>query len=146
MTLAGALALFRESGVDALPVVDALGRVLGLLTEREIAGALAHGASAAGLRADDVMDREIATVHRADEVRHVLPLMGLLAAGRLPVVDDRDRFCGMLALEDILCRVLAGGDLPPAEVVTTFCQVTRRGRRPFAAVPRARRTRLGRSA
>jgi CBS domain-containing protein len=145
-TLAGALALFREHGVDALPVVDALGRVLGVLSEREIAAALAVGPAAARLRADDVMDREVATCHPSDDVRHVLPLMALLSAARLPVVDDRDRLWGMLQIEDVLCGAAAGADLPARDVVAAFYQATRR-RRP-AAVPRTRRKlpSLGRSA
>ena len=147
-TVAGALLLFREHGVDALPVVDALGRVLGVLSEREIAGALAVGRAAGGLRADDVMDREVATCHPSDDVRQVLPLMALLSAARLPVVDDRDRLWGMLEIEDVLCGAAAGADLPARDVVAAFCQVTRRRRPRPTPLPRARRTTpsMGRSA
>lgn len=146
-TLAGAVALFREHGVDALPVVDGLGRVLGVLSEREIAGALAVGPSAAGLRAVDVMDREVATCHPSDDIRHVLPLMELLCAERIPVVDERDRLWGMLGIEDVVCGAAAGADLPARDVVAAFCRVTRPTLHRPIALFRGRRTpRLGRSA
>jgi CBS domain-containing protein len=141
-TLAEAAALLHQHGADALPVVDALGRVLGMISEHDLARGLDPGGRAAGRRVGDVMDQDLATCHPSDEVRHVLPLMGLLSTGRLPVVDDRDRLWGVLEIEDVLCRSLAGGDardLPAAEVLDTFCRITRRDRLRLAAAtaPRA---------
>jgi CBS domain-containing protein len=130
-TLAEAAALLRDCGADALPVVDAFGRVLGMISEQELARGLDPGGRDCTRRAGDVMDRELATCHPSDELRQVLPLMGLLSAGRLPVVDERDRLWGMLEIEDVLCRTLAGGDarnLPAADVLETFCRITRRER------------------
>jgi len=136
-TLAEAATLLRDHGADALPVVDGLGRVLGMLSERDLARGLDPGGRGAVRCVGDVMDRELATCHPGDEVRHVLPLMGLLSAGRLPVVDEHDRLWGVLAIEDLLCRALAGGDardLPAVEVLDVFCRITLRERPRLAAV------------
>ncbi len=146
-TVAEAAALLRDDGADALPVVDARAHVLGIVSERDLARVLGRGGAWADRSVADVMDRELATCHPWDEVRHVLPLMGLLSTGRLPVVDARDRLWGVLRIEDVLCRALSGetGDLSPGEALDVFCRITR-GERPRPAAVLASRTPLGRSA
>jgi CBS domain-containing protein len=133
-----AAALLRQVGADALPVVDARGRVLGMLSELDLARGLERKVARC---VGDAMDRELATCHPWDEIRHVLPLMGLLSAGRLPVVDERDHLWGVLEIEDVLCRSLVSAsarDLPAPDVLDAFCRITRRDRPRLAGVPAPR--------
>jgi len=146
-TMAEAVALLREHGTDALPVVDARAHVLGIVSERDLARGLGRPGAWADRSVADVMDRDLATCHPWEEVRHVLPLMGLLSAGRLPVVDVHDRLWGVLRIEDVLCRALSGGtrNLPAGELLDVFCRISR-GERPRPAAVLVSRTPLGRSA
>jgi CBS domain-containing protein len=140
-TVADAAALLLEHEVDSLPVLDRRDRVIGMASDRDLASAVGHHASAAKLPVESFMDRNIATCHPVDDVRQVLPLMALLEATRIPVVDELDRLWGVLSIADVLAAALLPGGipgLPAAEVIASFYRITRRPPADLWATVRAR--------
>src|SRR6185436_11839880 len=92
-----------EAGCGALPVVDESGRVVGVVTDRDLCMALAL----TGQRADDLPVRSLLrpTLHTCrltDEVRDALRTMRLQKIRRLPVVDGAGVLQGMLSLADLV--------------------------------------------
>jgi CBS domain-containing protein len=109
-SLADCLRLIQRSGVgDSVLVVDADGRLAGVLTERDVFGHLTGGpGDGAGL------DRPVETLMNADPHRlrldqTVRDAMELMQTGRyrnIPLVDEDRRAVGVVRQQDIL-RYLA---------------------------------------
>lgn len=88
------LGMFRH-----LPVVDERGRLVGILSDRDILRTLAR--PKATLVAE-VMTREVVTV-RPEQAAHVAAkLMVDRTIGALPVVNDEGKMIGLLTLTDFL--------------------------------------------
>ncbi|MCA8973745.1 MAG: CBS domain-containing protein [Planctomycetes bacterium] len=91
-----------EHDCGALPVVDADGRVGAVITDRDICMAAGMSGSAlAELRVADSMSRQLVTCRGDDEVYTALKAMAEHQLHRLPVVDEHDRLCGILSLNDL---------------------------------------------
>lgn len=60
-----------------------------------------------GLRAHEMMTRNVITVHRGDSVSLAARLMAECNCGVLPVVDGQDRMIGMITDRDIVVRAVA---------------------------------------
>ncbi len=111
--MAAALRRFR---VSALPVVDADGRVIGVVSEADMLakealtdpgvfdGLVHHGEvrKAAGLTAVDLMTHPAVTVRPEDSVEHAARLMYTLQIKRLPVVDAGGGLVGLISRTDLL--------------------------------------------
>jgi acetoin utilization protein AcuB len=108
--VADAARLMRERGVRHLPVVDPDGRVVGIVTDRDLrqvlfdvalGGAEDETASAA-LRARDVMTWGVVTVTPATELREAVAIMRERRLGALPVLDPAGHVIGILTERDLL--------------------------------------------
>ena len=98
--LATAAAKMRDLNVGVLPVM-ADGRLAGIITDRDIALALAAGAAeAAARRVGDVMTEAPVTVAPDASVEEASQLMARHQVRRLPVVEGT-RLVGILALGDL---------------------------------------------
>ena len=112
--LANAARMMRERNVGCLVVVEAAGdgggeRPIGLLTDRDIVTTAIAGAN--DLRAivvDDVMSRHPITIPSCSPIDEALQRMRSAGVRRLPVVDDRGRLAGILALDDIFEHMAQG--------------------------------------
>jgi CBS domain-containing protein len=111
----------RESRVSAFPVLDADGRVTGVVSEadmlvkvtqpsdpggiRELMAGLVHHdvrAKAAGVTAADLMTSPAVTIGPEDTVEHAARLMFTRKVKRLPVVDPGGRLVGIVSRTDVL--------------------------------------------
>ncbi len=102
--------LMRDENCGIVPVVDGEGRLLGVLTDRDIVvRALAQQNTAA--RVADVMTDEISAVTEDEPLTTVLDLMGRKQVRRVPVVDRDDRLLGIIAMADIANRADYDEDL-----------------------------------
>jgi CBS domain-containing protein len=105
--LASAARMMRERNVGCLVVVEAAGaiggeRPIGMLTDRDIVTKAIAGASDLhGIVVDDVMTRQPITVWSSCSIDDALNRMRSGGVRRVPVVDDRGRLTGILALDDI---------------------------------------------
>ena len=106
----------RHHRVSALPVVDADGKVIGVVSEADmlakealidpgvIDGLVHHKEvhKAAGLTAGDLMTHPAVTVRPGDSVEHAARLMYNLRIKRLPVVDAGGGLVGVISRTDLL--------------------------------------------
>lgn len=88
--------------VGVLPAVDDGNRVIGVITDRDIAvRAVALGKDPANTHVCDAMSPGVKCVHDYDEVDDVADAMADLQIRRIPVVDRDERLVGIVSLADI---------------------------------------------
>jgi CBS domain-containing protein len=93
----------------ALPIVDDSGKVMGVITDRDICVAL----GTRNIRASDVLARDVSPskCYRcgpADDVRDALKTMATEEVSRLPVVDAAGKLLGMLSIDDVTFHAAYG--------------------------------------
>lgn len=110
-TLARALELTRAHRIRHLPVVVGDGRVVGLLSDRDIRLAMPSPLSAEDAERTDflertpvaaVMTREVVTITGVETIEDAAKRLYQHRIGSLPVVDTRGRLIGILTETDIL--------------------------------------------
>src|SRR4030095_9400718 len=90
--------LMWEADCGGLPVVDEGGRVVGIVTDRDLCMALAlTNQSAADLPVPSLLPPPLHTCRLSDEVGEALRIMRLHKIRRLPVVDAAGVLQGMLS-------------------------------------------------
>ena len=93
--------MMREEDIGAIPV-GADDRLIGMVTDRDIAcRAVADGRDPNTLCARDVMTEAILYCKAEEEVEDAIRIMEAGEVRRLPVVNDKKRLVGILALGDI---------------------------------------------
>ena len=86
----------------AIPVVDWQGRMVGMLTDRDITIRLvANGENPERARVSDCMTDETFACHVDDPLENCMRTMSRHQVRRLPIVDDRDRVVGIVSQADI---------------------------------------------
>jgi CBS domain-containing protein len=94
-------------GVGCLVVVDAGGRPVGMLTDRDVVLRVLHRRLDPDLtRIGDVMQREVSSVRETDSVERTVRVMRREAVRRVPVVDAEGRLVGIFSSDDAL-QILA---------------------------------------
>jgi CBS domain-containing protein len=135
----GVAQLLGSRGISAVPVVDAEGRLLGLVTEGDLIRRLAEEkrgplgwflgmfrdsrklanrfAKAHGAKAEDVMTRELVTVGEEAGADEIARLMEKHNIRRVPVLKD-GKLTGIVSRADLLRAVLAPPATPAAGEAT----------------------------
>lgn len=132
-TVEDAIRTLVDRGVDGAPVVDEDGVVVGMLSNGDLIVRETElhfptlisvlGASievghrrfdeelhkALGSRVDEVMTDEPVLCGPDDSIEHAATLMHDHDVSRIPVVDDDGRLLGIVARNDVLRAILAGG-------------------------------------
>jgi CBS domain-containing protein len=121
MNLAEVAEIFWKAGVGVLPVVEE-GRVLGIITDRDISIALGtRNVKAADLLVKEIVLPKVFYSQAEDDIHIALGTMKAQKVRRLPVVDEKGALTGILCLDDIvLFAEETGGELSHADVVTTM--------------------------
>jgi CBS domain-containing protein len=102
-SLAEAGGILRNADCGALPVVDADYRLIGFLTDRDIALALADGdASASAVKVGEAMTRDLQTCRPDEDVHTALQRMAEHGIRRLPVCTPDQKLLGILSIDDLL--------------------------------------------
>ncbi len=91
----------RDENVGFLPVCDRQGRVLGTVTDRDIAIRLVADGLQAEAPVGDIMSREVVACHSDDELTRAEQLMAASQKSRLVVVDGGGVLLGVLSLSDV---------------------------------------------
>jgi CBS domain-containing protein len=92
----------RDCGFVPVTASDGSGRVVGIVTDRDICiAAYTRGQPLGQIRIADVMSRAIRSCKPGDELAAVEAAMRQARIHRLPVVDDADRLLGVISLADI---------------------------------------------
>src|SRR5262245_14126472 len=86
--LVAAVEAMHRFQVGALVVTDDDGRIVGMLSEREVVtGLCRHGSDLLGRRVSEVMDRHVATCRPGDSIVDVMAQMTGTRRRHVPVVD-----------------------------------------------------------
>lgn len=104
-------------GIRHLPVVDAEGRLIGMVTDRDVRSALPFelfkGTGSpeerrktrdrlAVLKVEDIMTTDLVKVTANDTIQDALLLIQRHKVGALPVVDSRQRLKGIISVRDLM--------------------------------------------
>lgn len=100
--LATAARLMWENDCGCLPVTDAEGQVLAMLTDRDVCmHAWSQNRALADLPVRGAMSARLVSVSPGDPLERAEALMQEHQVRRLPVVDGRGRLLGVLSLNDL---------------------------------------------
>ena len=104
-TLGEVAALMDERNVGSVVVVDKIGYVTGIVTDRDIAlrGVAAGHSSEAPV--ESIMTRDVATVTPASDLIEAATIMQKRAVRRVPVVDDWGTLHGVVAFDDLVVNL-----------------------------------------
>jgi CBS domain-containing protein len=100
-TLLGVCAVLAEHRIGAVLVRDPSGRILGILSERDVVRALAQHGGAGTLLAEQVMTREVRTIEPGTRVNAAMALMTEGRFRHLPVT-EHGRLAGMVSIGDLV--------------------------------------------
>ena len=102
-SLADCLAAIRRSGTgDSVFVVDASGRLAGVLTERDIFGRIVAGHVDLHQPVESLMTTEPRTLDLDQTIRDAIELMQTGRYRNVPLLDDDDILQGVIRPQDIL--------------------------------------------
>jgi CBS domain-containing protein len=101
--LAAAVGIMWDNDCGFLPVADDDGKVIGIITDRDICIAVAtRGKLASDIAVEEVMSREIFYCYDDDDVKDALKVMQSAKVHRLPVLLQGDsKLQGVLSLDDV---------------------------------------------
>ena len=101
-TVAGAASRMKQDKIGALVVSDDGLAVLGIISERDIARAVAeHGAGLGAMRVEELMTRSVVTCTPADSIAEIMSVMTERRFRHLPVVED-GVMCGLVSIGDVV--------------------------------------------
>lgn len=91
--------------IGAVPVQDGAGRLVGLVSERDIVRVIASRAMGLrGLAVEEVMTRDPITLRPGTPPETALELMQQRGVGHLPVCSEEGRLLGLVGLSDLVRR------------------------------------------
>lgn len=129
--LGSATELMWKANCGFLPVADADGKVVGVVTDRDICIALGTRSRLAGeVTVAELMTGAIAVCRPSDDIKLALETMRDAKVRRLPVVTREGVLVGVISLDDILSRAEVGKmgkkpELSSDEVIEVYQGIAR---------------------
>src|SRR5207253_3180396 len=99
-----AAALMRDRNVGFLPVCDQDGRVIGTITDRDIAVRVVADGVSSDRNVGEVMTAAVFSVHPDDDLARAEQLMEAEHVSRIVVVDGDGKLAGVISLSDVADR------------------------------------------
>jgi len=96
-----AAARMRDDNIGFLPVCDAHGRVVGAVTDRDLALRVIADDRPSSTLVSEIMTREVIACSPMDDVRRVEQLMGKYRKSRIICANDEGHPVGIISLSDI---------------------------------------------
>ena len=118
--------------VDSYPVESAEGKVIGVITDRDICVALGTRNRPAGeVTVAEVLTGKLYSCAPDDDIHMALQTLKEAAVRRLPVISHNGTLVGVLSMDDILLRAQPSSlgkepELSSDEVIRTFRSITQR--------------------
>lgn len=113
--------MMEQMNVGFLPVVDRDGKVVGTVTDRDIAIRVVGRGHPAVTTIHEVMTREVVSCKPADDVHLAERLMARNHKSRIIVLDDDGKLAGVISLSDVAER-----ESDPARAARTMREVSDR--------------------
>lgn len=135
-SLNAAARIMWDHDCGCAPVIDAHGRLAGIVTDRDICmAAYTQGLPLAAIPVQRAMSAKVVSCSRGDELETAHRLMRSHEIHRLPVVDSHGRLAGVLSLSDLIARACGNGAAPSdgVEVLATLSALRKRRERTTAA-------------
>jgi CBS domain-containing protein len=102
-TLRSVCALMREHEIGAVPIVDVVGHVLGLLTDRDVVvRAVAARRDIDQVHAGDIMSIGIECARPDTPLTSVAEKMTRYRVRRIPVLDEQQHLIGIVSRDDLV--------------------------------------------
>ena len=96
-------AIIASRRIGAVVVLDDAGRLVGILSERDVVKALAErGAAMLGLRAEDLMTRDVTMVDPATPGDVAMEIMDSGYFRHLPICTQDGRLMGIVSIRDLV--------------------------------------------
>jgi CBS domain-containing protein len=122
----------------AMPLVNDEGRVMGIITDRDMCIALGtRDLKASELKAADVAPARYFACRPDDDIHTALKTMAAQEVRRLPVTDEYGKLAGILSIDDIVVRARPGSAINYSEIVRamqTICESRTHGNTALATV------------
>jgi CBS domain-containing protein len=130
-SLNGAARIMWDHDCGCAPVVDAHGKLIGIVTDRDICmAAYTQGVPLAAIRVERAMSPKVISCARGDDLETAHRLMRTHEIHRLPVVDSRGKPIGILSLSDVINHWHGDRAAEQAvEIAATFSAIRRRRER-----------------
>jgi len=129
-TCSAAVKIMWDCDCGIVPIIDSGRRVVGAITDRDIAIACwSRDCSPGQIRIEDCMTRDVHCCSPGDRVGKAERLMEGYQVRRLPVEDSEGCLCGIVSLADIARRSepkakgSAQADIRPEKVVEAYAAV-----------------------
>lgn len=107
--LAQAWPLFRQHKIKAMPVVDAQGELVGIVTPADFLRSPGFDAAAAltpgGLQVGQIMTRSVRVVSADRHLAELIPVFASSGHHHLPVIDAQHRPLGMVTQSDVVAAL-----------------------------------------
>jgi CBS domain-containing protein len=95
--------LMREHEIGAVPIVDVLGRILGLVTDRDVVvRAVAARRDIDRIHAGDIMSIGIECARLDTPMTSLAEKMARYRVRRIPVLDEQERLVGIVSRDDLV--------------------------------------------
>jgi CBS domain-containing protein len=101
-TVEDAAQRMRDENIGFLPVCDESRKVVGTLTDRDIAVRVVAARKPASTKVEDVMTREAIACDPRDDMREAEQAMAAHHKSRIMCVDDQGTLVGVISLSDIV--------------------------------------------
>jgi CBS domain-containing protein len=115
--------LMEEEDVGSLPVVEEGARLVGIVTDRDVAvRVVGQGLDPQATRVGEIATSEVHVLSPDDDLDAALQIMARAQVRRVPIVVGEDELVGMVAQADI---ARAGKEKPTGEVVEAISRPPR---------------------
>jgi CBS domain-containing protein len=120
MSVMEAAQYLREKQVRSVGVVDAGGKLTGVVSQSDISDKVAaENKSSVGMKVSEIMSRNLLTVTPEMTFEESLRAMEQNGVYHLLVLDDQNRFQGMLSVSDLL-RVMSDDHKGRADLLESY--------------------------
>jgi predicted transcriptional regulator len=111
----------QEADYGTLPVIDARGRLVGIITDRDICLFVAgSNRNAINIAVHEAMTHKVFSAKDDDDVHGALATMKGARVRRLPVCDESGHLKGILSIEDLVVRAFQGKGINADEIIAAL--------------------------